>query len=205
MRLAQDVAEVRVGGECRRLVQDRLAHHRPHRLAYAVVAFLEVLADVGVRDMPKAIRAEPLMGEQGAEFDEREVIRREDEERVAHELFRARPEVVEAPPVLQDLREFGDPDEVRRLRLQRVQSHGDGGVGRFHEDEPVAQMTAFLPLAGVDRPQEERRRVAVEVEVQEAAVLRDVLRREMAQEEALAAPGLPEHGEVPRALGVREP
>ncbi len=51
MRLAHDVAEMRVGGEGRRLVEDRLPHRRLHRFARLVVAEFEVLADFGVRDL----------------------------------------------------------------------------------------------------------------------------------------------------------
>ena len=48
LRLAHDVAEVRIGGEGRSLVEDRLPHRGLHRFALPVVAEFEVLPDLGV-------------------------------------------------------------------------------------------------------------------------------------------------------------
>lgn len=44
----------------------------------------------------------------------------------------------------------------------------------------------------------------MQIEIEEAPVLRDVLLREVAEERTLAAPGLPEYREVHRSLSICE-
>ncbi len=86
--------------------------------------------------------------------------------------------------------------------VRGVQAHGDNRLGGLDENELVAQMTVSLPFAGVDRPQEQRCRIAVEVEIQKPTVGRDVLLGEIPQERTLAAPGFAEHRNVRRATSV---
>lgn len=66
------------------------------------------------------------------------------------------------------------------------------------------QVAMLAPFAGVDRPQEKRRGIAVQVEVDETAIFLDVLLAHGAQEVALAAAGLADHDHMPHALTACE-
>jgi hypothetical protein len=130
------------------------------------------------------------------------VIRGKNEECVSQEFVRPRPEVIESPMPLEDFRDFGDGDEVRRFLFERIESDRHDGIGGIDEDKLVAQVTMLAPFAGVDRPQEKRRGIAVQVEVDETAIFLDVLLAHVAQEVAFAAAGLPDDDHVPHALAA---
>lgn len=63
MLLAYDVAEVRVRGEGRYLVQNRLAHGRLHRITLRVIPEFEVLADFEIRNPLQARGPKSAVGE----------------------------------------------------------------------------------------------------------------------------------------------
>src|SRR5713226_1714062 len=128
------MAEVRIGSEDRRLIEDRLAHRGPHGLARLVITELEVLADLRVLDPLQAGAAEAGMGEKERELNERETVRRNHVERIPQEFIRPCPEGIEVPAVLEDLREFSNADEVRALAFEGVQSDRDDWVRGFDED-----------------------------------------------------------------------
>ncbi len=204
MLLPHDVAEVRVGGEGRCLIQDRLPHRRPHRFARLVIAQFEVLPDFGVIDTLEARGPETTVGQEWSDFDEGQPVCREHVKRVPQEFIRPRSEMIEMPALPEDLGEFRDADKVWRFLLQWVQPHGDNRIGGLDENELVAQMPAQPTFLRVNRPHEERRRIAVEIEIHEPAPGLDVLLGEVAEERTLAAPGLPEHRHVHRAPHIAE-
>jgi hypothetical protein len=65
-------------------------------------------------------------------------------------------------------------------------------------------MTVLPSLSRIDAAEEEWRGIAVQVEINETAVLRNVLLAHVAQEVALAASRLAEHHQVPHTLPTRE-
>lgn len=138
LRLSHDVAELRIGGERRGFVQDRFPHRGLHGIARPVIPKVEILAHFRIRHLCKAGRAESAVREKRRKLDERQVIRREDEEGVPQEFVRPRPEVVESPVPLEDFRDFGDGDEVRCFLFERIEPDRHDGIGRIDEDELVA-------------------------------------------------------------------
>ena len=150
--LAHDVAEVRVGRECRRLIKDRLPHRGSHGLARLVVAEFKVLADLRVLDFFQASGTESRIGEQESEFDQRETVRRKHEERVPQKFIRARPKGVEMPAIAEDLRQFRRTNKIGAVALKRVESDRNDGIGRLNKNGLPAQVAVLLPLPCVDGP-----------------------------------------------------
>jgi hypothetical protein len=199
------MTKARIGGEGRSLVEDRFAHGGAHRLTYLSIAELEILADLGVRNILEAGGAKSGMREQRRKFEKREAVCRENVERIAQQFVRPRAEVVQSPTLFQNLRKFCDPDEIRFRIFERVEAHRHFPVGGRDDNEPVAQMRLLLPLAGGDCAQEKRRRIAVQVKVYEPASCLDVLQTEILKERTLTSPRLSEERDVHGAAGWAQP
>src|ERR1700678_2021764 len=112
--------------------------------------------------------------------------------------------MIQPPMPFKNFRDLGDGYEFRRFLFERIESHRHDRIGGIDHDELLAQVAAFPSLAGVDPAEEERRGISVKIEVDEAAVLLDVLFTHVAQEIALAAAGLAEHDDMSHALAARE-
>ncbi len=139
----------------------------------------------------------------GASSTKREAVCREEVERISQEFVRARAEAVEPPAERKHLGEFRIADEIGgRTPLQRVEAHGDNRVSGLDQDELAVQMLVQASLAGVDRAQEVRRRIAVEIEEEAPTISLDVLLHFVPQKETLAGAGLPKHRNVHRAPRV---
>src|SRR6266481_8247380 len=95
--LPDDVAEVRVGSECRRLVEYRLPHRGAHGFAHLVVAKLEVLTDICVPYLFQAMCTEAAMREKRCELKESESVCGEHKQRIPQEFIRARTEGIQMP------------------------------------------------------------------------------------------------------------
>src|SRR5579863_155042 len=198
--LPHDVPEARIGGERRRLIQYRLPHRGPHRLARLVVAGFEVLPDLCVHDFLQARCSETAVREKRRELDKREPVRGEDVQRISKQLIRPSAEVLEMPAVPQNLGEFSNPNKVRQLLLQRVEPDRQFGITGSDNDESVAQVTTEKPLAGGNGVQKERRRVAVEIEIREPAVRLNILRAHELQERALASSRFADDSDMHRPI-----
>src|ERR1035437_2501315 len=185
-----------IGGEGRSFIEDRFAHHGAHRLTYLSIAELEILADLGVRDILEALGAESCMGKQRRKFEKRESVCGENVERIAQQFVRPRAEVVQPPTLFQDFRKFCDPEEIRFCIFEWVEAHRHFPVGRRDDNEPVAQVGLLLPLAGGDGAQEKRRRIAVQVEIHESASGFNILKAEILKERTLTGPRLSEERDV---------
>src|SRR6267154_559440 len=131
------MAKMRISGEGRSLVQDRFPHRAPHRLAYRVIPGLEIGTDFRVRYMLEARRPEVWICKERGKLKEREAIGREHVERVPQKLIGPRSEVVEGPAFAKDLGELSDPDEIRRLTFQRIETDGSQRIGRVDDNQPV--------------------------------------------------------------------
>lgn len=204
MLLADDVAELRIGRKGRRLIKDGFAHRGLHGIACLVVAQIEVPAYFRICHVPKAGRTESAVGEERRKCDQGEMVRGKHIERIPQKLVGPCPEVVEPPVPLENFCNFGNGEEVWGFLFNRVESHRHDGIGGINDNELLAHVPVFPPFAGVDPSKEERRGVAVEIEVDEAPVLFDVLLAHIAQEVALAAAGLPKNDHMPHALAARE-
>src|ERR1035437_7877497 len=205
-----------IGGEGRSFIEDRFAHHGAHRLTYLSIAELEILADLGVRDILEALGAESCMGKQRRKFEKGEAVCGENVERIAQQFVRPRAEVVQSPTLFQDLHKFCDPDEIRFRIFERIEAHRHFPVGRRDDDEPVAQMGLLFPLASGDCAQEKRRCIAVQVEIHEYESGFNILKAEILKERTLTGPRLSEKRDVhgarrwaqsyapPRCLFIRD-
>src|SRR5882724_10617178 len=183
---------MRIGGKRRRLIKDGLPHRGLHRLARLVVSELEILPHLGVRHPFETGRAKTRMDKERAKFKQRETVCGENIQRIPKQFVRPRAEMVERPSLFQDLREFRDTDKIRRILFERIQSHGNDRICGLNEDEFVAQMTALSSPACVDRSQEKRRRVPMEIEIQKSSVRLNILLTQKSQERTLAGSCLSE-------------
>ena len=204
MRLSHDVTEMWVGSEGRSLVENRLSHRRPHRFARLVEAQFEVLPDFAVRNVLETCRAESRVREERRQFEEREMVRGKNVERIPQEFVRAGSKMVECPALLEHRCEFRSPHEVGGFLFKRIESHGDQRIGGLNENQLVTQVTVLPPFAGIDRLQEKRRGITVEIEVEKPAIGLDVLLTQVPQERTLAGTGLAEDGNVHRAASLAQ-
>src|SRR5947207_3414614 len=165
MRLAHDMTEMRISSEGRRFIEDRFSHGGAHRVTCLVVPRFKVFTDFRVRDLLEASGTEAAVREQGRQLKQGEAVCGENVERVPQEFVGTRSEMIERPALAKNLGEVTDATKVRRFRFQRVESHGDDCISRINEYQSVAQMLLRLSFVGIDRPQQERSRIAVEIEV----------------------------------------
>ena len=173
--LPHDVAEGRIGGEGRCLIQDRLPHRCLHRLARLVITALEVLADLRVRRLREAPGAERLVREERGEFQEREAVRGKHVQGIPQQFVRARAEVVQSPTAFQYLRELRDADETRLSRLKRVQADGEFAVCGRDVDRALMELLPELRFARGDGAEKKRSGIAVLVDEEESAPRADIL------------------------------
>src|SRR5678809_986829 len=97
MLLADDVAEPGIARERGRFVQNRLPHGRPHGLTRLVVAKLEILPDLNVRELLETAGAKRGVGEERCEFKGRETVLIEDVKGIAEELISSCAQRIEVP------------------------------------------------------------------------------------------------------------
>src|ERR1039458_5399511 len=93
--------------------------------------------------------------------------------------------MVESPPQLEHRCEFRDLHEIGGFLFERIESHGNQWISRFNENQLVAQVAAQPPFAGIDRPQEKRCGITVEIKVEKPAIRLDVLLTQVPQERTL--------------------
>src|SRR6266851_7907128 len=110
--LPDDVAEVGVGSECRRLVEYRLPHRGAHGFANLVVAKLEVLTDFCVEHLFQAVRTEAAMREKRCELKKRESVCGENKQCIPQEFIRARAEGIQMPTRFEDFGNLPDAHEA---------------------------------------------------------------------------------------------
>src|SRR5713226_6099674 len=110
--LADDVAEVGVGSECRRFVEYRLPHRGAHGFAHLVVAKLEVLTDFSVQYLFQAMRTEAAMREKRCELKKRESVCGEHEQCIPQEFIRAGAEGIQMPARFEDFSNLPDAHEA---------------------------------------------------------------------------------------------
>ena len=163
MRLSYNVPEMRVGRECGNLIQDRFAHHGPHRLALLVVAKLEVMPDFSVADALHTLAPEGGVAEERCEFKEREAGLGEHPERIPQQFIGARSKRIEMPTLFQNLRAFRNLNKplATALWFERIETYRKLRIGRLEDNQPLAQILARGPFLCRYSPEEKRRGIAV--------------------------------------------
>src|SRR2546427_13071490 len=110
--LPDDVTEVGVSSECRRLVEYRLPHRCAHCFAHLVVAKLEVLTDFGVECLFQAMRTEAAMREKRCELKKRQSVCGEHKQCIPQEFIRARTEGIQMPARFENFSDLPDAHEA---------------------------------------------------------------------------------------------
>src|SRR5690348_9584593 len=134
------------------------------------------------------------MGQERSEFEECEAVFRKDIKRIPEQFVGAGSEGVEVPAMPEHLRKLGDLHEafVTGVSFQGIQTDRVLLVSRFDDNEVATQVPFAGSFVGGNRRKQERRRIAVQVEVDESAAVCDVLLRKMTKEGRLSGASLTE-------------
>ena len=117
------------------------------------------------------------MSQQGCKLKESQTVCGKNIEGIAKKFVGTRPEMVQSPPPLENLGEFGDADEVRCLLFERVESDGELPVGGFNHDQSATQVFLRPGFTCGNRAQERLRHDAVQIDAERTAICLNVLLR----------------------------
>src|SRR5579863_6758387 len=114
--------------------------------------------------------------------------------------------MIEVPVRFQDSREFRKLDKnlFAGPVLQHVQANGKLRVRRLDNDQLGAQVGASPDFLLRDKPEQERRGIAMQIKRQKSAIRVYILTGEVPQKKRFAPPGFPKDGQMFRALGLRD-
>src|SRR6266849_2548829 len=186
--LPDDVAEVGIGSECRRLVEYRLPHRGAHGFARLVVAKLEVLPDFRVGYVFQTGGSKAALRKKRRELKKRESVCGENKQCIPQEFIRARTEGIQMPAGFKDFGNLGDTHKAPRIVVEGIEANRNLRIGGLNDDKLAAQVTMDLLLPCGNGLQEKRCRIAMKVEIYEPAPSVDVLLTEIPQKRAFAAP-----------------
>src|ERR1035441_8250799 len=127
-------------------------------------------------------------------------------ERVAEQLFCARAKRCRLPALLQHLRKLGDLHEavLPSALANHIEADRALRVPGLDHDQLLAQVPVDPAFLLGNKLEQDRCRITVQIEEDEAAAGMNVLRRHMAQQHRLSAARLAEDGDVFGAFGVRD-
>ena len=135
------------------------------------IAELEVLPHLGVRNPLEALSAKSGVGEKRCQFKERQAVRRKHIQRIAQQFVRPGAEPVQPPVHLEKFRDLRDGDEIGSPLPKRVEARRTFPGRRARSTMSRSLKCCLqLPLLRGDGAQEKRRRIAVQVEIQESRV-----------------------------------
>src|SRR2546427_12749931 len=101
MLLADDVAEMRIGGKGRCFIENRLPHVCTHRIACLVITRYEVLFDLRIRDVFHALRAKCCVAQERGEFEECVAVFGKHIKRIPEQFIGAGTEGIQMPALLE--------------------------------------------------------------------------------------------------------
>ena len=145
--------------------------------AHRVKAELEILTNVGVRDLGHATGTERGIAEERTEFEQGQAVFGENIQGISQQFIGARPEGFQMPPLPQDLGELGDLDEpaVSVAGFEGIDPDRHLGIVGLDDDEPVVKISLDSFFAIGNRAEQERRKVAVQIEEHEPTASFDIL------------------------------